>query len=255
MNSIGRSTLFSEKENNRYWWHRVTNCNYIPLIYSSLSNEEWMVMEEWFIDSDIKYQNTGEAGISPISLLIGLITGNGISRIVQCGHYIGYSTLILGFYLRKMRKTNSLYSIDIDQSVTEYSQHWINKASLDSYVKLVVDDSSSLQQPLLAKNYLSGSPQIVFIDSSHQYSHTIKELDLWFPHLCPGGFVVLHDTSLFAKNFDNSSGGGVGKAVYEWSNNKNASLININGFVNGGKPGDYPYLDGCGLTLIQKLPV
>ena len=104
----------------------------------------------------------------------------------------------------------------------------------------------------MAEAYLQGQPQLVFIDSSHQYKHTLEELELWYSLVVPGGFIALHDTSVFAKSFDSSNGGGVGKAVDEWSLKNNIQKININGFVTGGRPGDYPYLDGCGLTLIQK---
>jgi hypothetical protein len=133
-----RSLDFSNKQHNRYWWHRVNGCNYVPLIYSALNDGEWDLLSRWFDDSEHKYQSTGEAGIPPISLLIGLITGSGIHRIVQCGHYIGYSSLVLGFYLRKMGKKHSLYSIDIDEKVTSYSQKWIAEAGLDDYVKLTI---------------------------------------------------------------------------------------------------------------------
>lgn len=38
--------------------------------------------------------------------------------------------------------------------------------------------------------------EIVFIDTSHHYLHTIQELDLYLPLVKPGGRIVLHDTQL-----------------------------------------------------------
>lgn len=247
-----RSINFKKNNHNRYWWHRTDGCDYVPLIYQALDEKEWNLMSLWFEDSEKNYLSTGEASIPALSFLLGLVTGNAIQRIVQCGHYIGYSSLMLGFYLRKMNKKNSVYSIDIDPEVTSYSQSWIDKAGLNDYVKLSLNDSASASEAVLADEYLQGPPQLVFIDSSHQYKHTLEELDLWYPRLALGGFIVLHDTSIFAKGFDGSSGDGVGKAVDEWSAKNNVNKLNINGFVTGGSPGDYPYLDGCGLTLIQK---
>jgi predicted O-methyltransferase YrrM len=185
------------------------------LIYSAPNDDEWDLLSRWFDDSEHKYHGTVEAGIPAMSLLIGLITGNGIHHIVQCGHYIGYSSLMSGFYLRKMGKKHSLYSIDIDEKVTSYSQKWIEEAGLNDYVRLTVNDSVSVSEPDLAIAYLGGAPQLVFIDSSHQYKHTLDELDLWYPHVVPGGLIALHDTSVFAKTFDRSNCGGVGKAVEE----------------------------------------
>lgn len=178
--------------------------------------------------------------------------GNAINRIVQCGHYIGYSSLILGFHLRKMNKKHAVYYIGIDPEVISYSQGWVDKAELGDCVRLRVNDSASEEEAVLAEAYLQGQPQLVFIDPSHQYKHTIEELNLWYQRVVPGGFIVLHDTSIFAKCFNGSNSGGVGRAVDEWATKNRIQKININGFMAGGSPGDYPYLDGCGLTLIQK---
>jgi len=37
---------------------------------------------------------------------------------------------------------------------------------------------------------------VLFIDSSHEYQHTLEEIDAWFPHLAPSAKVILHDTNL-----------------------------------------------------------
>ncbi len=38
--------------------------------------------------------------------------------------------------------------------------------------------------------------EIVFIDTSHRYQHTLDELELYLPLVKPGGVIVLHDTEL-----------------------------------------------------------
>lgn len=35
---------------------------------------------------------------------------------------------------------------------------------------------------------------IVFIDTSHRYDHTLAELNVYYPRVRPGGKIVLHDT-------------------------------------------------------------
>ena len=37
---------------------------------------------------------------------------------------------------------------------------------------------------------------VLFIDSSHLYEHTVREIDSWFPHLSPRAKVIFHDTNL-----------------------------------------------------------
>lgn len=39
---------------------------------------------------------------------------------------------------------------------------------------------------------------VVFIDTSHAYDHTLAELSLYAPKVRPGGVVLLHDTNLEA---------------------------------------------------------
>lgn len=106
--------------------------------------------------------------------------GSGINRVVQCGHYAGYSTLLLGFMMRKMGFRRSLFSVDIDARVTEYTYQWLQEADLLDYVNLHVGNSTDKDLPDLARAYFGNRDIcLVFIDSSHQYQHTLNELDLW----------------------------------------------------------------------------
>ncbi len=34
---------------------------------------------------------------------------------------------------------------------------------------------------------------VIFLDSSHMYSHMMREIDLYMPYLKPGGFMLIHD--------------------------------------------------------------
>lgn len=252
LSAHARSRHFAERSHNRYWWHRVGCTDYIPLIYDFLSPDEWAVLEDWFDDTEKRYESTGEANVPPLSLLFGLISGNGLSRIVQCGHYVGYSTLLLSFLLRRMGVRNGLYSIDIDPEVTAYTKNWLRRAGLMPHTRLTIADSADPAQAVAAEAYLGGAPQLVFIDSSHQYAHTLRELDLWYDRLTRGGMIVLHDVSTYAASLDRSNDGGVQRAVNEWCARRGISALSLNGFVDGGRAGDYPYLDGCGLSVIQK---
>jgi len=37
---------------------------------------------------------------------------------------------------------------------------------------------------------------LLFLDTSHVYTHTRQELDAWMPHLAPDGLLLLHDTNM-----------------------------------------------------------
>lgn len=249
-----KSLKFKNQTHNRYWWHKLSDTDYVPDIYKLLSDDEWNLLESWFKETEEKFSGTGEMQIPGISLICSLINGNGISRIIQCGHYIGYSTLLLAFMFKRMNKNKCIFSVDIDLNITEYTQAWINKADLNNQVILHVEDSADKNLPKLAKEYFGGkNPQLILIDSSHQYEHTIKELNLWWDILPKGGFIIMHDVSVFASEFDKTNSGGVNKAINSWLHDKNYNFLTINGFVDNTYGGnDLTYKDGCGLGIIQK---
>jgi hypothetical protein len=93
---------------------------------------------------------------------------------------------------------------------------------------------------------------MVIIDSSHQYAHTLQELDLWYGALPLGGLIVMHDVSRYAQSFDSTAKGGVRKAILEWSEKRNVPALLLNSFVTDESPDSLVYRDGCGLALIQK---
>lgn len=248
-----RNKKFIGRDHNRYWWYNLKDSDYIPPVYRYLAEEEWNILEAWFSDTEKRFSHPGEVGIPGISFLAGLIGGNGISRIVQCGHYVGYSSLLIGFLLRGMEKDHSLFSVDIDPEITKYTNAWLERAGLTNTVKTLVMDSADEQAPVMAEEWLGGPPQLVFIDSSHQYEHTIRELDRWYDHIVPGGFLLMHDVSIFAQAFDSTGQGGVLKAVQQWCKDRGVQPMLLNSFANDQiSPNDLPYRDGCGMGIIQK---
>lgn len=155
--------------------------------------------------------------------------------------------------LEEYGEKNALFSIDIDSDVTAYTKEWLTEAALNEVVRLEVADSADAEGPQKARDWLQGAPQLVFIDSSHQYEHTVRELNRWFKELEPGGLLLLHDVSVFAQQFDATKAGGVLPAVQEWTEANGLSPLLINHFVDGTQdPHELIYQDGCGLGLIQK---
>ena len=66
-----------------------------------------------------------------MSLLHGLVMGSSIRRIVQLGTHAGYSTLLLGFFLRQMNASRGLCTFEIGESLCVYTQGWLERAGLD----------------------------------------------------------------------------------------------------------------------------
>ncbi len=250
MNQIINTRLefFKNQTHPRFWWHKYNN--HLPNIYKNLSDNEFEILKEWFIDTE-KQSYIGECQIPAISFLTNFINANGIKNIVQCGHYSGYSTLLIAFTLREMNIKNAFITIDIDKKISEYTLSWIKKAGLEDYCKVICDDSANKELLEITNENFQDKPQLIFIDSSHTYNHTLKELDLWYKELKEGGFIFLHDASDFASTFDSSKKGGVTKALGEWTKKNKSNSISLNKIAPLNLSVAI-YKDGCGLGIIQK---
>ncbi|MDP9004196.1 MAG: class I SAM-dependent methyltransferase [Verrucomicrobiota bacterium] len=247
-----RSRAWSENERPRYWWHHLPGHDYVPPIYSDLSESEWTTLQEWYDETD-RNGPIGECAVPLISLLHGLVLGNRTARIAQLGTCAGYSALLLGWMLRRMNATHGLFSLDLDPAACDMSRRWIARAGLQDFVEIAERNSLNPQSPIAAKEYLGGEPELIIVDSSHEYQATLDELDLWYVALAPGGLLVLHDVSRFAVDFDVTKQGGVGRAFAEWRKaHPEIEALCLNG---DACTMDLPrpfYKDACGVGLIHK---
>lgn len=248
MNKIDKLDFFKNQTHSRFWWHKYNN--FLPQVYKNLSNDEFTILKEWFINTE-ELSLIGECQIPAISFITNFINANGIKNIVQCGHYSGYSTLLIAFTLREMNIKNAFITIDIDKKISEYTLSWIKKAGLEEYCKVICDDSANKDLTLLVNEHFKDKPKLIFIDSSHTYGHTLKELDLWYEELEEDGFIFLHDASDYASTFDATNKGGVIRALDEWTQNNLCNNISINKIAPKSLTNAI-YKDGCGLGIIQK---
>lgn len=235
----------------RYWWFKLNKC--LPLFFHYYTPQQTQLLCEWYNETDTT--GSGECNYPLIGLFIGLIGSNPCSRMkmVQLGHYNGFSSLLLGFVFQNLNIPNSFISFDISSKITIQANKWTQRAGLDNYVKQLVGDSVDPHNVDVALEHLqTDAIDILFIDSSHEYHHTLKELNLWFPKLKQGGFIFLHDTSLKARQ---ANGIGVHDAFQKFCNTHKESIqhININSFVQKGfRKADLLYQDGCGVGILQK---
>lgn len=254
VNAAKRSRRFTGIEHNRFWWHQLPQNDYVPPLYRALTRREWALMSAWY-DETHHIGSISEINVPAMSMLQGLITGNGVQRAVELGSYYGYSTLLTGFMLRSMNNGARLASIDLDPDASAFVQRWITRAGLTDQVTVINGDSSDpavMQRALAA---IGGSPEFVLLDSSHQYALTLTELDLWVPQMQPGSIMFLHDTSAYAGTFDPSGDGGVLRAIEEWvPQHPEVAYLGLNSQVQqGDDPSRLVYKDGCGLGILQRL--
>jgi predicted O-methyltransferase YrrM len=247
-----RSRRWTSDPAPRYWWHRLPGMEFVPPVYGWLTDDEWAVVAEWYAETDRSGQ-VGEAAVPLISLLHGLVMGNRAARIVQLGTHAGYSALLLGFMLRRMNAPHGLFTLDIDREFCAIARGWITRADLHEFVQVAEGNSLERASASRAREYLGGPPELIILDSSHEYRATLAELDLWYGELAAGGLLVVHDVSRFAQSFDVTQSGGVRRAFDEWrSANPTAETFLLNGEARSM---DLPrpfYKDACGVGLIHK---
>lgn len=237
---------------NRFWWFSLPGNDYLPLLYAMLEDREFSLMVEWFEETE-REGLIGECNITVMSTLLGFISGSSIDSIVQCGHYAGYSTLLMGFALRKMGKRNALFSVDINPDVTQFTDKWVRRAGLTEYVSVNCGDSADQTVAQNATEFFGRNPKAVFIDSSHAYGHTMAELNLWYGKLMPGGLIFAHDASDYAATFDGTGSGGVSRALEEWRKKmENIEAVMINKIAPRSAGELSAFYDACGLGIIQK---
>ena len=246
-----RRRFFLSRNGNRYWWFRRTSDAYVPDCYRILNDAEWQVLKGWFEDTDAR-SLIGECSVPAISWLVSLASANDVGRIVQLGTYAGYSTLLLGWALKRMGKRHALLAVDLEPELCEYVRHWVTRAGLDDVVWVECCDSATSALAGRAESYLGGPPQVVFIDSSHQYRHTLQELDLWYAALEVSGMVVMHDTSEYAASFDSTGAGGVRRAFEEWRARTGVEAFDLSYPRQVLDTQSHVYMDGCGLGLVVK---
>jgi tetratricopeptide (TPR) repeat protein/predicted O-methyltransferase YrrM len=249
-----RSLRFSQETHDRFYWHKHPNSDFVPPIYSFLEDEEWLLLDLWYRDTEMQ-RFIGECCVPFMSLLQGLVMGNRLRRIVQLGTYSGYSSLLLGFMFRRMGIKSGLFSADVDKATTDFAEKYVRLARLQDYVKLVLCDSRSPGLVAQTAEYFGGyKPQMVIIDSSHEKDQTVSELDLWYDALVPGGLIVLHDSSLFARRWDKTGKGGVNAAFDQWSAlNPGVACFNIDCAASSDPSSPhFVYQDPNGVGLVYK---
>lgn len=247
-----RSRAWKDNPHPRYWWHRLPENDFVPPIYAELSDEEWNTLRDWYAETD-RTGPVGECAVPLMSLLHGLVAGNRLTKIVQLGTCAGYSALLLGWVLRRMSATRGLFSLDLDPAMCELSRRWISRAGLEDFVEIAEGNSLDVASIDTARKHLGGAPQLIIVDSSHEYRSTLKELALWYPLLASGGLLVLHDVSEFAASFDVTCEGGVRRAFSEWrKSHPEVEALLLNGEAKSMDSPRPAYQDACGAGIIYK---
>jgi len=108
------------------------------------------------------------------------------TTVIELGVRWGVSTIA---WLHAIEATGGrVWSVDVDQT----ANHNVFTAT-GRWTFVHGDDCAPEVLALLPEQ-----ADIVFIDTSHAYDHTLRELAAYVPRVRPGGRVLLHDTEVLA---------------------------------------------------------
>jgi predicted O-methyltransferase YrrM len=136
----------------------------------------WQNIPGWFDFQDIYDAAIGRAA-------------NG-AKFVECGAYLGRSTVYMGTQIASSGKTIAFDSIDnFTFNVTpDQTNTFISNSPAAGKVNLVIAD-----QLAQAATYDDGSLDFVFLDSDHTYDGTSKAIQAFLPKMKSGGVLGGHD--------------------------------------------------------------
>ncbi len=172
--------------------------------------------------------------------------------IVELGVRGGESTFV---FERVAKLTGArLVSVDIEEC--------ISASSFEGWTFVQQDDVGfGLDFPDWCKrNGLEPEIDVLFIDTSHLYDHTVQEIEIWFPHLSEHGKVLFHDTNMrllgrrldgtLVRGWDNQR--GVIRAIEGYLGVSLPERKNFDTVVSGWWIKHHAHSNG--LTIMEKLP-
>lgn len=141
---------------------------------------------------------------------------NGITRILQLGTYLGFSTVVLASMVSQNSPDNGLLvTVDPDEQMNKKATGYVAAAGLEWYVKFV--RGKSLDQTSLDFAKAHAPYGMIYVDSSHAYAETVKEIKEFTQEgwLKSSGVLFFHDAWPGAAASDPTGEGGVPRALAE----------------------------------------
>jgi predicted O-methyltransferase YrrM len=148
-----------------------------------------------------------------LTTLYGICLAKMPSSILELGTRGGESTRVLAAFCEKFQR--------VGKSIDLVSQpEWL---STKKWKHFAGDDITIGKVLTIEKRWPDGeifdSLDLIFLDSSHEYEHTLEELKIYWPLISSEGVLILHDTNLTEKITRKLSG----NANTGWNNEEGVS--------------------------------
>jgi cephalosporin hydroxylase len=121
-----------------------------------------------------------------LPLLYGAARSYPGARVLELGSRTGNSTLAL--LAGVVESGGHVTSVDIDK-VTDWHNGLYAWSQTPEWTFIQGDDMDPKVQ-----ERLPAQVDVLFIDTSHEYEHTVRELEFYMPRVVPSGIALFHDT-------------------------------------------------------------
>lgn len=125
-----------------------------------------------------------------------------LTTIVELGCFVGWTTAHFALAADSLAGDARVTAVDISEERARQAEGNLRGRRGAERVSFLASDSCG---PALLQR-LPAQLDLVFIDTSHHYEETVRELDTYGPRLSPRGCIALHDSLSF---------GGVRRAIAE----------------------------------------
>ena len=142
-------------------------------------------------------------------------------RVLELGSRKGNSTL--AFLAGAEESGGHVWSCDIDD-IAKDPDGMLPYAGSSLWTFIHGDDMNPGVQGKLPRDV-----DVLFIDTSHEYEHTVAELEIFMPRVAPHGIALFHDTRFVFADWDGSSLPPVGQALDEYCKKEGKTWMDFPG--------------------------
>jgi predicted O-methyltransferase YrrM len=152
----------------------------------------------------------GHSDVGIQNLLSALCLSLKPRRVLEIGGHIGFGALTIGSALRT-NQFGKCITLEPNPRYYELLSANIERAAVGPYVQaLELPSTDAGAQRILEAE----APfEVIFIDAQHSFTAALEDLKLAVRYLNQSGSIVCHDTSDYARSFDETGKGGVREAI------------------------------------------
>lgn len=154
------------------------------------------------------------AGSTPdgeLSILVERLNARKARNVLQLGTFLGWSALIIADQIKP--RGGTLVTVDPSEHYLGICRRYAAAAGLGNVLTL----AGQSQDEKLAGDFKSMGWDAIYIDTTHHYAQTRRELELYAGEVAgPLTTIFLHDASEYARQLDVEGRGGVKAAILEW---------------------------------------